>query len=53
MPLADSAPGIGIGLALSRRLVRRLGGSLSLDRSQTPGACFVLRLPAAAARDAS
>ncbi len=42
---ARSAPGVGLGLALSRRLARSLGGDLSLDTSITPGARFLLRLP--------
>ena len=42
---AHSAPGVGLGLALSRRLARRMGGDLVLDRSVKGGACFVLSLP--------
>jgi signal transduction histidine kinase len=42
---AHSAPGIGLGLALSRRLARDLGGDLRLDPSVDDGACFVLSLP--------
>lgn len=42
---AAAAPGVGLGLALSRRLARRLGGDLQLDGSEPPGACFVLTLP--------
>jgi signal transduction histidine kinase len=41
---ANSAPGIGLGLALSRRLARDMGGRLRLDKSTTDGARFVLRL---------
>ena len=44
---ADSAPGIGLGLALSRRLARAHGGDLSLDASGREGAVFVLSLPLA------
>lgn len=36
----------GLGLSLSRQIVRAMGGSLELDRSRTVGASFVLRLPA-------
>lgn len=41
---ADSAPGVGLGLSLSRRLAREMGGDLWLDTGVTEGACFVLRL---------
>jgi signal transduction histidine kinase len=41
---AESSPGVGLGLALSRRLAKSLGGSLECIDSQT-GACFVLSLP--------
>ncbi|MBI4603287.1 MAG: sensor histidine kinase, partial [Planctomycetes bacterium] len=44
---ARSAPGVGLGLALSRRLARTMGGELTLDAASEPGACFVLRLPGA------
>ncbi len=47
---ADSAPGIGVGLALSRKLARAMAGDLTLDPDITDGACFVLTLtPARAA----
>jgi signal transduction histidine kinase len=42
---ANSAPGVGLGLALSRRLARRLGGDLALVPSDIAGACFELKLP--------
>lgn len=41
---AESKPGVGLGLALSRRLARGQGGDLVCETSET-GACFVLRLP--------
>jgi signal transduction histidine kinase len=41
---ADSARGVGLGLALSRRLARMMGGDLSLDENVRDGACFVLSL---------
>ncbi|MFO0945019.1 MAG: HAMP domain-containing sensor histidine kinase [Planctomycetota bacterium] len=44
---AETAPGIGLGLTLSRRLARRMHGDLSLDRSVESGAAFVLALPRA------
>jgi signal transduction histidine kinase len=51
----DIAPGTGIGLAVSRRMARMMGGDLTLDaNSDRPadgealgGAVFVLSLPAA------
>jgi signal transduction histidine kinase len=42
---AHSAPGVGLGLALSRRLARTLRGDLRLSRAQTSGAAFELLLP--------
>jgi signal transduction histidine kinase len=42
---AHSAPGVGLGLALSRRLARALGGDLRLRDNGPEGACFVLTLP--------
>jgi signal transduction histidine kinase len=44
---ARSAPGVGLGLALSRELARRMGGDLRLANPGHPGACFVLSLPQA------
>lgn len=41
---AESRPGVGLGLALSRRLARSLGGSLDCIDT-TGGAAFALRLP--------
>jgi signal transduction histidine kinase len=43
---AHTAPGVGLGLALSRRLARDMGGDLRLDDTISDGACFVLTLPA-------
>lgn len=45
---AESAPGIGLGLALSHRLARELGGSLTCTANHPTGLCFELRLPAVA-----
>ena len=42
---AHSAPGVGLGLALSRRLARAMGGDLRLAQASGAGACFELRLP--------
>ena len=41
---ANSAPGVGLGLALCRRMARAQGGRL-FHESQTDGALFVLELP--------
>lgn len=43
---AESQPGVGLGLALSRRLAKAQGGELECAGSGN-GACFILRLPAA------
>ena len=43
---ARSAPGVGLGLALCRRLARGQGGDLEFEPSQR-GACFRLILPLA------
>lgn len=42
---ALTAPGVGLGLALSRRLARDMGGDLRLDDRVTDGAGFVIVLP--------
>jgi signal transduction histidine kinase len=44
---ARSAPGVGLGLALCRRLALSLGGDLRLEQGLAEGACFVLELPLA------
>jgi len=43
---ARSSPGVGLGLALSRRIARKLGGDLRLEGSGD-GASFALELPLA------
>lgn len=43
---AGTKPGVGLGLALSRRLAQQMGGRLEL-RDADPGAAFVLSLPTA------
>jgi signal transduction histidine kinase len=42
---ATSAPGIGLGLSLSRRLARAMGGDLVLAHSNADGAVLELTLP--------
>jgi signal transduction histidine kinase len=42
---ARSAPGIGLGLSLSRRLARDMQGDLRLVESSSSGSTFELRLP--------
>ena len=42
---AESKPGVGLGLALSRRLAKSLGGDLTCRPCDQGGACFVLSLP--------
>ena len=37
--------GAGLGLAISRQIVKRMNGTLDLAPSPLPGACFRLRLP--------
>jgi signal transduction histidine kinase len=41
---ADTAPGVGLGLALCRRLARQLRGRLEIDRNAERGATVVLSL---------
>jgi signal transduction histidine kinase len=42
---ASSRPGVGLGLALSRRLMRAQGGDLAFDDAVKDGAAFVVALP--------
>jgi hypothetical protein len=42
---AANQSGAGLGLAISRQIVKRMHGSLELVQSPLPGACFRVRLP--------
>jgi signal transduction histidine kinase len=44
---AETAPGVGLGLSLSRRLARQMGGDLRVDTGCRGGACFELVIPRA------
>jgi signal transduction histidine kinase len=46
---AGGRAGFGLGLAIGRELARRMGGDLSLEDQDGPGARFTLRLPVARA----
>ncbi len=41
-------PGVGLGLAVVRRIALALGGDVKVESAATFGSCFTLRLPAAA-----
>ncbi len=43
---ADTAQGVGLGLALCQRMARSLGGALQMEE-QSPGVAFFLTIPAA------
>lgn len=49
-PGVSHRSGTGLGLPLSRRVARSLGGDVDIAPGPGPGARFVLRLPAVAAR---
>jgi len=42
---AETAPGIGLGLSLARRLARDLDGDLECDQQGRTGVTFILTLP--------
>ena len=48
---SGGSAGFGLGLAIGRELVERMGGELVLEDGEGPGATFTLRLPAARALD--
>jgi signal transduction histidine kinase len=43
--LRPSVPGVGLGLAISRRIARMLGGDITAETGRQGGATFVLSLP--------
>ncbi len=45
-PRASVVPGSGIGLAISQRIVARLGGSIGVESVQGEGSTFVVSVPA-------
>lgn len=45
------APGEGVGLALVRRIVERLGGTISVESTEGVGTTFFLTLPAASSQE--
>ncbi|MEO1971648.1 MAG: ATP-binding protein, partial [Pirellulaceae bacterium] len=42
---ARSAPGVGLGLSLSRRIARAMQGDLELESTSSDGTTFLLWLP--------
>jgi signal transduction histidine kinase len=48
-PASRSLTGSGIGLAISHRIVSRLGGSIDVESTQGVGSTFTVRIPAAPA----
>jgi len=42
---ANSAPGVGLGLSLCRRLARMMGGDLRVENHEKGGASFLFSLP--------
>ncbi len=47
---AKSAPGVGLGLALNRRLARTMGGDLRLEQTKAAGTIFNLSLKSTGTR---
>jgi signal transduction histidine kinase len=45
----NDQPGVGLGLAIARRLCRELGGSITVSATPGAGSAFVVRLPLAVA----
>jgi two-component system aerobic respiration control sensor histidine kinase ArcB len=50
---ASTTHGDGIGLAMSRRVARLLGGDITLDSEENRGATFTLWLPTQRAGEAA
>jgi signal transduction histidine kinase len=47
LPMHEEKPGVGLGLAIARRVARLLGGDLTVQGAPSgSGACFTLWLPA-------
>jgi signal transduction histidine kinase len=44
-PLARGVPGNGMGLAISQRILARLGGSIEVKSVQGEGSTFIVRVP--------
>jgi len=49
----DPGVGLGLGLAISRDIVREFHGDLEADNRPGGGACFTVRLPAAPSQEES
>ncbi len=47
----EDAPGVGLGLAISRQLAQRMGGDLKLESTLGEGSCFTLTVLAARCAD--
>ncbi|HEV7588171.1 MAG TPA: ATP-binding protein, partial [Longimicrobium sp.] len=43
----DAPEGLGLGLAISRELIRKMGGDIEVDSEPGRGSSFAIRLPAA------
>jgi signal transduction histidine kinase len=43
--LTTSKPGSGLGLSLTRHMLRDLGGDIIMDTTITRGAGFIIRIP--------
>lgn len=40
----EPGKGTGLGLSISLRLMQRIGGDISVEQTERPGACFVLKM---------